>query len=108
MRFFAQEIIREGIFKLFEQEIPYSAAVLVERYTEEADRVVIDAVIWLERQSQKPILIGKNGTKLKQIREYGEKQLSAWLEQPVQIHLWVKINPKWRKKNTALKELGFS
>ena len=108
MRFFAQEIIREGIFKLFEQEIPYSAAVLVERYTEEADRVVIDAVIWLERQSQKPILIGKNGTKLKQIREYGEKQLSAWLEQPVQIHLWVKINPKWRKKNTALRELGFN
>ncbi|MDI9528863.1 MAG: GTPase Era [Candidatus Cloacimonadota bacterium] len=108
MRFFAQEIIREGIFKLFEQEIPYSAAVLVERYTEESDRVVIDAVIWLERQSQKPILIGKNGAKLKQIREYGEKQLSAWLEQPVQIHLWVKINPKWRKKNTALRELGFN
>jgi GTP-binding protein Era len=74
MRFFAQEIIREGIFKFFEQEIPYSAAVLVERYTEESDRVVIDAVIWLERQSQKPILIGKNGAKLKQIREYGEKQ----------------------------------
>ena len=108
MRFFAQEIIREGIFKFFEQEIPYSAAVLVERYTEESDRVVIDAVIWLERQSQKPILIGKNGAKLKQIREYGEKQLSAWLEQPVQIHLWVKINPKWRKKNTALRELGFN
>jgi GTP-binding protein Era len=108
MRFFAQEIIREGIFKFFEQEIPYSAAVLVEIYTEESDRVVIDAVIWLERQSQKPILIGKNGAKLKQIREYGEKQLSAWLEQPVQIHLWVKINPKWRKKNTALRELGFN
>ncbi|MFO8145617.1 MAG: GTPase Era [Candidatus Syntrophosphaera sp.] len=108
MRFFAQEVIREGIFHLFEQEIPYATAVLVENYTEEEDKTVIDAVIWLERQSQKPIVIGKKGANLAKIRKYAEKQLSDWLGLPVQVHLWVKINPKWRKKSTALKELGFS
>jgi GTPase len=108
MRFFAQEVIREGIFHLFGQEIPYATAVLVENYTEEEDKTVIDAVIWLERQSQKPIVIGKKGANLAKIRKYAEKQLSDWLGLPVQVHLWVKINPKWRKKSTALKELGFS
>ncbi len=107
MRFFAQETIREGIFSLFKQEIPYASAVLVERYTEEGERVVIDAVIWLEKQSQKPILIGKNGENLRRIREYAERQLGAWLGMPVLLHLWVKINPNWRKKATALRELGF-
>lgn len=107
MRFFAQETIREGIFHLFAQEIPYSTAVLIERYSEEPDKVVIDAVVWLEKQSQKPIIIGKNGESLRKIREYAEGQLSAFLELPVQVHLWVKINPNWRKKSTALKELGF-
>ncbi len=108
LRFFAKEVIREGIFHQFEQEIPYATAVLIERYTEEADKVVIEAVIWLERQSQKPILIGKKGENLRRIREYAESQLSVFLNQPVQVHLWVKINPKWRKKSSALRELGFS
>lgn len=107
MRFFAQEVIRESIFHLFEQEIPYATAVLVEKYTEEPDRTVIDAVIWLERQSQKPIIIGKKGANLAKIRNYAEEQLSNWLGMPVQVHLWVKVNPKWRRKSTALRELGF-
>ncbi|MDP2172795.1 MAG: GTPase Era [Candidatus Cloacimonadaceae bacterium] len=107
MRFFAREVIREGIFNLFEQEIPYATAVLIERYRELPEKVVIDAVIWLERQSQKPIIIGKNGDNLKKIREYAEKQLSAFLDMQTEIHLWIKINPNWRKKTSALKELGF-
>ncbi|PKN72239.1 MAG: GTPase Era [Candidatus Cloacimonetes bacterium HGW-Cloacimonetes-3] len=107
MRFFAKETIREAIFHQFEQEIPYATAVIIERYTEAPDKVVIDAVIWLERQSQKPIIIGKNGENLKRIREYAERDLSRFIQMEVQIHLWVKINPNWRKKSNALKELGF-
>ncbi len=107
LRFFAQEVIREGIFRQFAQEIPYATAVLIEKYSEEANRVVIDAVIWLERQSQKPIIIGKRGANLSRIREHAETQLSAFLDTTVQVHLWVKIKPGWRKKSTALKELGF-
>ncbi len=107
LRFFAQETIREGIFHLFQQEIPYATAVLIERFTEEEDKTIIDAVIWLERQSQKPIIVGSRGENLARIREYAEKQLTVFLERRVLVHLWVKVNPKWRKKSTALKELGF-
>lgn len=107
VRFFAKEVIREAIFHNFAEEIPYASAVLVERYTEGPQKDVIDAVIWIERESQKPILIGKGGKNLQKIREYAEAQLSEFLQHQIEIHLFVKINPNWRKKNTALKELGF-
>lgn len=107
VRFFAKEVIREAIFHNFSEEIPYASAVLVERYTEGPQKDVIDAVIWIERESQKPILIGKGGKNLQKIREYAEAQLSEFLQHQIEIHLFVKINPNWRKKNTALKELGF-
>lgn len=107
LRFFAQEVIREAIFRNFAQEIPYATAVLIEKFSEERDRVVIDAVIWLERQSQKLIIIGRKGDNLAKIREHAETQLSTFLDTKVQVHLWVKIKPGWRKKSTALKELGF-
>jgi GTP-binding protein Era len=69
--------------------------------------VVVEAQIWLERQSQKLIVIGRKGDGLRKIREYAEAQLSTFLGQPVRVHLWVKIVPNWRKKNSNLRELGF-
>jgi GTP-binding protein Era len=107
MRFFAQEKIREGIFHQFSEEIPYSTAVLIEKYSELPDKVVIDAVIWIEKQSQKPIIIGRNGESLAKIRSYAERELSSFVGMPVQIHLWIKLNQNWRKKNSSLRELGF-
>ncbi len=106
LRFFAQETIREAIFHQLQQEIPYAAAVLVQRWQDEADKTVIDAVIWVEKPSQKIILIGSKGEGLAQIRRYAESRLSEWLERRVLVHLWVKVNPGWRKKSTSLKELG--
>ncbi len=108
LRFFAQEVIREAIFHNFDQEIPYATAVLIEKYSEEPEKVVIDAVIWLERQSQKLIIIGRKGNNLAKIRKHAESHLKVFLETEVQVHLWVKIKPGWRKKSTALKELGFN
>ncbi len=107
MRFFAQEIIREGVFRQFEQEIPYATAVLIDKYEELEDKTVIQATIWIERDSQKPIIIGKNGTGLQKIREYAEEQLSQFIQSYAEIHLWVKIKKNWRKSSAALKELGF-
>lgn len=107
MRFFATEAIREGMFHIFEQEIPYATAAVIEAYREEDEKVVIDAQIWLERQSQKPIIIGRAGSNLKRIREYTEAKLSAFLQTKVELHLWVKVVPDWRKKNNTLRELGF-
>lgn len=107
LRFFAKELIREAIFHIFDDEIPYATAVLIERFQELPHKVVVDAVIWIERNSQKPILIGKGGANLKKIREYAEPQLTEFLQFPSEIHLFVKINENWRKKPHALKELGF-
>jgi len=107
MRFFAKEVIREAIFHQFEEEIPYATAVLIERFHEGEAKIVIDAVIWIERHSQKPIIIGKGGKNLKNIREYAEAQLTDFMQFPVEVHLFVKINENWRKKATALRELGF-
>ncbi len=107
MRFFATEAIREGMFHIFAQEIPYATAAVIEAYHEEDDKVVIDAQIWLERQSQKPIIIGRAGANLKKIREYAEVKLTAFLGTRVELHLWVKVVPDWRKKNNTLRELGF-
>jgi GTPase len=107
MRFFAQESIREAVFRQFAQEIPYASAVVIDKYEELQDRVVIYATIWVERDSQKPIIIGKNGAGLKKIREYAQPQIVVLINQPVELHLWVKVKNNWRSSKSALKEIGF-
>jgi len=107
MRFFAQEIIREQIFLNFEDEIPYASTVVVEQYHDFPNKVVIAANIWLEKKSQKPIVIGKNGENIKAIRLSAEKEIHKIVEKRVKIDLWIKIKPNWRKKQNALKEFGY-
>jgi GTP-binding protein Era len=108
MRFFATETIREGIFHMYEQEIPYATAVLIDKYEELENKVVIHATIWIERDSQKPIIIGKRGEGLAQIREYAEKELTAFVQMQVQVHLWIKIKKNWRKNPQALRQIGLT
>jgi len=108
VRFFAQEIIREGVFRQFSQEVPYATAILIDKYTELSDKIEIQATIWIERDSQKPIIIGKNGTGLQKIREYAEKQLASFNQQYTEVHLWVKVNKNWRKNPSALKQIGLT
>ncbi len=107
MRFFVQEIVREQIFLNFQDEIPYSSTVTVELYKDFPNKVEISANIWLERNSQKPILIGKNGEKIKKIRINSEKEIHKLISKRVKLELWVKIKEKWRKKKNALKEFGY-
>ena len=107
MRFFAQEIIREQIFLNYDDEIPYASTVVVEQYHDFPNKVVIAANIWLEKKSQKPIVIGKGGKKIKAIRISAEKEIHKIVEKRVKIDLWIKIKPNWRKKQNALKEFGY-
>ena len=107
MRFFAQEIIREQIFLNFDDEIPYASTVVVEQFHEFPNKVIIAANIWLEKKSQKPIVIGKDGKKIKAIRISAEKEIHKILEKRIKIDLWIKIKPNWRKKQNALKEFGY-
>jgi GTP-binding protein Era len=107
-RFMTREIIREKIFNLTRQEIPYSCAVVVEEFKEKDDGMVfIRAAINVERDSQKGILIGKGGSKLKEIGKQARMDLEALLHARVYLELWVRVQKDWTKKEYALREFGF-
>ena len=108
-RFMAREIIREKIFHLTRQEIPYSCAVVVEDFKEREEGAIwIRATINVERDSQKGILIGKGGNKLKEIGKQARMDLEALLDARVYLDLWVRVQKDWTKKDYALREFGFS
>lgn len=108
-RFLSAEIIREKVFLLTGQEIPYSSAVLIESFKEDEERklVEIHASIYLERKSQKGIIIGKRGDKIKQIGTAARKDIEEMLDCRVALHLWVKIRKHWSRDQKFLQELGF-
>jgi GTP-binding protein Era len=107
-RFFVAEIIREKIFELFGDEIPYSTAVLIDEFREQEGRKdLIRARIIVERDSQKAIIIGKGGTSLRKIGERSRRDIETFLQRPVFLELWVAVREKWRKKDTFLREMGY-
>jgi len=107
-RFFVEELIREQIFKKFRSEIPYSTAVQIIDFKElEGRKDLIQAEIFVERDSQKGILIGKDGKALKEIGELARKEIEKFLDRPVYLELHVKAREKWRKKEEWLKRFGY-
>ena len=108
MRFIAAEIIREKLFRLLKQELPYSITVSVDHYKEEADLVRISATIWVERKSQKGIVIGKNGSLLKKIGTQAREDIQRLVENKVYLQLWVKIREDWADDEQSLAAFGYS
>lgn len=108
-RFICGEIIREKVFRLTGQEIPYATAVTVERFKEKNDGrlIQIDATIHLERDSQKGIVIGKKGSKLKQIGEAARKDMERMTGTKVFLKLFVRIQKNWSKDTKALRKFGY-
>jgi GTP-binding protein Era len=107
-RFFVSEIIREQIFLLFEQEIPYSTEVQVMEFKErETGKWYISAEIIVEKSSQKAIIIGKKGTKLKFLGEQCRILIEKYLQKQVYLELFVKWRKNWRKNKMILKNLGY-
>jgi GTP-binding protein Era len=108
-RFFVSEIVREKIFLRCREEIPYSTAVdIVEFKEREAGKWFISADVYVERDSQKAILIGKKGTMLKEIGQSARKDIERFLEHPVFLELHVKVREKWRDDEQWLRRLGYS
>jgi GTP-binding protein Era len=109
-RFLVAEIIREKVFLLTGEEIPYSTAVLIESFKEDPVKglVTIHAAIVLERESQKGIVIGKGGLKLKSIGTSARKDIERLLDQKVLLKLWVKVRKNWSRDENFLKELGLA
>lgn len=108
-RFIASEIIREKIFLLTRQEIPYSTAVTIDSFQEDDPRgpITIHATIHVEKKSQKGIIIGKQGAMLKKIGQAARHDIMELLGAKVTLKLWVKISKDWTKNGRFLKELGF-
>lgn len=107
-RFFVAEIIREQVFNQFSKEIPYATCVVIDEFKErEKGKDYIRAIIYVEKESQKGILIGKGGTALKKVGADARKEIEQFLGRPVYVELWVKVKDKWRKDKKFLKELGY-
>ena len=107
-RFMASEIIREKIMELTEQEIPHSVAVDVLKWSEREDGLIsISCNIYVERDGQKAIIIGKNGAMLKSIGSKARIDIENLLHTKVFLELWVKVKKNWRNDNQLLQELGY-
>lgn len=107
-RFFVNEIIREKILLNYDKEIPYSVEVEVEEFKEEAKRINIMAVIYVERPSQKGILIGNQGEALKKVGTEARLDIEAFFGKKVYLNLFVKVLKDWRNKDNELKNFGYA
>jgi GTPase len=107
MRFFVAEIIREQILVQFKKEIPYSVEVVVERYIEDSDPLEIDAIVYVERESQKAILIGHQGAAIKRMGTTARKEIEAFVGKHIYLDLRIKVNKEWREDPRQLKRFGY-
>lgn len=105
--FHAAEVIREKLTLMLHQELPYGLTVQVERYIEEQGGLAINAVIWVERDSQKGIVVGKNGSVLKRVGRAARLELREQLGRNVHLELWVKVKSNWADNEQDLMNLGY-
>jgi GTP-binding protein Era len=106
-RFIVNEKIREKILKHYKKEIPYSVEVETEEFIEEGERIRIRSIIYVERESQKGIIIGHKGAGLKRIGSEARKDLEKFFGKKIYLELYVKVNKDWRKKAEQLKRFGY-
>jgi GTP-binding protein Era len=108
VRFFVAEMIRETVFQEYHQEIPYSVFCQIEEFRENEDPIYIQANLFVERDSQKRILIGKKGSSIRRLGTLSREKIEEFLGHRVYLDLWIKVLPNWRRKRGHLKKLGFS
>lgn len=106
LRFRIAEIVREKLTLELNQEVPYGIAVEVEKMAEEEGRQVVHAVVWVDREGQKPIVIGAGGARMKRVGTAARRELVQLLGQRVHLELWVKVRENWADNATALRSLG--
>lgn len=106
-RFFVTEIIREKILLNYDKEVPYSTEVIVEKFEEKEKSIHIMAVIYVERDSQKGIIIGRQGTRLKKVGTEARKGLEKFFDKSIYLELFVKVEPNWRNRDNKLRAFGY-
>jgi GTP-binding protein Era len=107
LRFFAAELIRETTLEQLSEEVPHAIACAIEEFREDRDPVYIRAIIYVERDSQKRIVIGHEGARIREIGRAARLKIEDLLSSPVYLDLWVKVLPNWRKDHAALRRLGY-
>ncbi len=107
VKFFAGELIREKIFHLYNEEIPYHTAVIIQEYKEKETLTKIQADIIVQRETQKGILLGEGGRMIKQLGTEARKDIEAFIGRKIFLELFVKVRPKWRDSELHLKEYGY-
>ena len=106
-RFFVTEIIREKILLYYDKEIPYAVEVVVEQFKESEKSIHINAVIYVERESQKGIIIGHNGVALKKVSTEARKTLEKFFDKSIYLEIFVKVDKDWRNSNKRLEAYGY-
>jgi GTP-binding protein Era len=107
-RFFVTEIIREKILEVYDKEVPYACEVVVEQFKESDGLIHINAVIYVERDSQKGIIIGKQGKALKRVGSMARKDIETFFQKKVFLELHVKVERDWRSRENKLKSFGYN
>lgn len=107
-RFFAAELLREKIFRLLGEELPYRCDVIIDSFKEEGRLRRIDATLWVERDSHKPIVLGKGGALLKRIATEARKDMEGLFGGKVFLQVWIKVKRDWTEDARVLRELGYS
>jgi len=107
LRFFASELVRETALEQLEEEVPYSVACEVEEFREDRSPVYIRAVLYVERDSQKRILIGAKGTRIREIGRVARGKIETLIGAPVYLDLWIKVLPNWRRDQRSLRRFGY-
>jgi GTP-binding protein Era len=107
VRFFVAELVRETVLEQLQDEVPYSVAVQVEEYREGRSPLYIRAVIYVERDSQKAIIIGSQGAQIRKLGEASRKKIESFVGSRVYLDLWVKVLANWRKNPGSLSRFGY-
>ena len=107
-RFIVSEIVREKILERYKQEIPYSAEVVVNSFKDKGEVIVIDAIIYVERESQKAIILGKKGVAIKAVGTSARKKMQNFFKKKIFLGLFVKVAKDWRSRQSQLKKFGYS
>ena len=107
VRFFVSELIRETVLEQLHDEVPYSVAVGIEEFREGRSPLYIRSVVYVERDSQKRIIIGSKGTRIREVGQAARKKIESFVGEQVYLDLWVKVLPNWRRSTSALERFGY-
>lgn len=107
-KFFAAELLREQIVRRYHEELPYVVSVEIERFVETPERYEINAVVWVERENQRAILLGKGGKAMKETATAARKQMAKFFQSRVHLEVWIKVKKSWSSDEASLNQLGYT